>query len=353
MELYTLDANLNRNAIISNYKSYIWTERFRDIGEFEIVFPDDDLAGGQASLSEGTLVINSETDEPMEVETIERSIDEEGTAIITVSGRSLVNWLELRVSTRYADSGRRTSSFAASVIDRAAVSITGVDDIPDLSITNLATDTATFDFEAVDGTLYDDVKNLLDDIDAGLKVVMSKTSPKFRMYIYTGVNRPIVFSRRNGTLVSSSFLRSKKKHRNVCFVWYKWTTTDSAGKPVETVDYRRVYGNGGSASRSGIAMRACSIDATGINRADYPGTRFNNLLDRMGKAELAKWKYTKAVDGEIPDEQVYPYRKSYFLGDAVSFEDAYHVKSSVRVVEYIWSLDENGFKSYPTFDPIE
>ena len=41
MEVISLDTNRQKVAIIDSYKSFIWNDRYEDLGDFELYIPAD------------------------------------------------------------------------------------------------------------------------------------------------------------------------------------------------------------------------------------------------------------------------------------------------------------------------
>ena len=86
---------LTEGRMIQKVKSIMWTERYRDTGEFEIV---GQLSSGlREFLPIGTLLSHADTLEVMFVDNHEIDEDENEDPIIKITGRSLEAYLENRI----------------------------------------------------------------------------------------------------------------------------------------------------------------------------------------------------------------------------------------------------------------
>src|SRR5690606_8710224 len=85
MELYTLDGLLRRTEIIEGYESFLWTDRYAGIGDFQIIVGSTQQ--NRNLLASGTLLGLSESKTVMKVETIIDKEDDEGRKLLTITGR--------------------------------------------------------------------------------------------------------------------------------------------------------------------------------------------------------------------------------------------------------------------------
>src|SRR5205809_1211100 len=91
MELYTLSREFEKEGIIENYSSLIWTERFYGDSEIELIFPVSLVVEVAQKLPLNSFLSLDESFEPMIVETVYREGNE-----VKVSGISVLSWLNNR-----------------------------------------------------------------------------------------------------------------------------------------------------------------------------------------------------------------------------------------------------------------
>ena len=95
MELFALNELLQPERIIDQFSTLIWTERYSEWGDFELVI--DSSLGRQSALARGSLLGLDKSRRVMMIETV----DEPGDGTIKLTGRSL----EALLSTRIVNSG--------------------------------------------------------------------------------------------------------------------------------------------------------------------------------------------------------------------------------------------------------
>lgn len=349
MDCYILNSNYEAAILVEGWENFIWTERYSKPSDFTITMPDS--AQNRSRLKEGVILMISDSDQPQIIETVQLK-KQNGKAQWIVKGRDLTTWMELRSSpwdTTYTD--MRVSDIATALITKSIINPGDpADKIPDVSLSNNATDGVKFDFETGDDGLLADVQKTLDDNKCAIRAdrILSGGSYSFRYRIYNGTSKNVVFSDRDDTLINTQYIRSTKKFRNRAEVRYKASNAENA----KTLT-RIVYGNGGNVNKTGLARRTFRVNATNINPADYPGSRLNTILDRMARAALGNARTINAIDGEVPSYTKAKYGKDYYLGDIVKFKADDNTTSDARVTEYVWIIDESGERQYPTVEAVD
>ena len=96
MEAYTLDSLLRRDQVIDRFESFVWVDRYKDLGDFELVLQS--TLEARTRLKVGTMLAMNRSHHVMVVETVEDSADADGKQTLTVKGRSLESILENRVA---------------------------------------------------------------------------------------------------------------------------------------------------------------------------------------------------------------------------------------------------------------
>ena len=112
MDLYLLDENLNPIAIIDDYVSLVWNERFRDTGEFELR-----LKTTKWKLSDfkpDRYLTKSDSYDTMIIESREISNDAEEGSFLDVKGRSVTSLLERRINASIICSIHENKSYTYS-----------------------------------------------------------------------------------------------------------------------------------------------------------------------------------------------------------------------------------------------
>ena len=87
MEAWILDQNAASLAVLDTFQSFIWTDRYRGYGDFEIYMPAETSA--LSYLKEGNYLVTKDSDRMMIIEDIQVDTDAENGNHLIVTGRSL------------------------------------------------------------------------------------------------------------------------------------------------------------------------------------------------------------------------------------------------------------------------
>lgn len=140
---------------------------------------------------------------------------------------------------------------------------------------------------------------------------------------------PMIFSEKNDDFISSETYRSVRDYKNVAYVTRgsEWVEVD--------LSYQE-----------GLGRRVIWVDA---NDVELTGKALRREMELMGMEALRARPETFLIDGKVTQFSRYEYDKDYFLGDIVLVGNHRGELYPMRVTEYIFSMDQEGFQSYPTF----
>lgn len=364
MDLYTLDDQLRRQFVIDQFESLIWTDRYRDVGDFELVIKAD--RGTKAMLPPGTRVVITKSYCVMTVETVETAISNDGVALLKIKGRSLEITLDDRSAVPSMAVGTATTpkwiitglpaAIARYIFNQiCVVTVNSPNDaIPFYHSGTMFTPgtipepttsiTISLDFDSV----FNSIKKICDVYNLGFRLTRKElpngASSELYFEVYTGDDRTtlqttlpaVVFSPELDNLSDTNEITSTALLKNVAYV-------------VAPNGTRMVYANGYDASTAtGFYRKAITVIADDIELA--AGTPLQNALQQRGMEELAKWRVVIAFDGEIPQYGSYVYGLHYDLGDLVETRNSDGLATNMRVTEQIFVSDATGERSYPTLE---
>lgn len=355
MDVFVLDSLLRRTEVIDLYESFIWTERRRDNGDFELVLPDTRTA--RSLLIEGTRLVINNSKRVMTVENLEKTETENG-RMLKVTGPSLEDILSLRVARRVLSSGTAEPTWnleglpaqvIRAIFDRVC-RVGGLDSrdvIPFItsgSIYPASTIPEPNDYIKVQippGNLYNVIKDMCDAYDLGFRLVRAGDTSRLYFDIYTGNDRttqqtnftPVIFDPKLETLQGTTEFNTIQPFRNVAYV-------------IAPNGYRVVLNALTEIPTEGFDRRVMYVDASDITLP--AGSALQDALLQRGKEELAKNRPGAYLDGEQLANSPYVYGVDYELGDIVEMRNADGVTAFMRVTEQIFVSDINGDRSYPT-----
>ena len=114
MEVVSLNTNKQKVAIIDSYKSFIWNDRYEDLGDFELYIPADAVET-LANIHQDYFIQCTESDRTMVVEKVNYKTDLEDGSFVVISGHSLESILKRRIV--WNDDGKPTQINATKILD--------------------------------------------------------------------------------------------------------------------------------------------------------------------------------------------------------------------------------------------
>lgn len=365
MDVIVLGTDFRPVALIDEYVSLIWTERYREAGDFELVLPIS--SPHIDSLQHGNYLALYDSDRTMMIEDIGIKVSEEdGTREYVVTGRTLECLLERRIVwdvITFVD--EQVQDAVEYVLDRNLLNPDNpARAISGFSFQEIQNDPVIDDENNVvnaqlDGdTLYDAIKSITEPYNIGFCVRLS-VSNQFVFNLYFGVNRTVrqfdrdavVFSPEFDTLISSEYLQSVKLFKNVALV---------AGETKDDVQKRTtVYTE--ASEPSGLERRELYVSASDVkssyedgdgNQQEISPQEYEALLQYKGFQSLSESGIVETLDGSVETNMGPRYNVDYALGDFVSIVNDYGVNSIAQVTEYIRSFNEEGYSEYPTFTMV-
>lgn len=362
MELYTLDGRLRRTEIVEGYESFVWTERYSDIGELELKTASDQKM--RKMLSEGTRIGLSESNRVMEIETVSDEEDDEGNARLSISGSEISSVLHNRIS-KVGTGGSKPNTWKhtskPSDMIRALFDFAcrlGTQDKTDIipmlvaggSLPgNLVEDTKLYTLERDITTLYTAIKEIADIWDLGFRLFKILDEGDLYFDVYKGndlttdqnVFPAVLFSPELDSLQNVSELRSIKGAKNVAEVRNERTalqvTSPGVANTISGFDRRVLFVNDTTKyGTDGKALTSAENTAMLANMAD------------LGKQELNKARAIYAFDGEVTQSSPYKYNRDYSLGDLVEMRNSDGAANKMMVTEQIFAADGTGENAYPT-----
>jgi hypothetical protein len=240
VEIYVLNSLLQHIEVIDEFISFIWTERFKKVGDFQLVM--NATSANRRKLPTGTRLAIEKSKRVMTVETIEDSTDAEGVATLTFTGRSLEYILDNRLARgaladltftpKWVLEGTPTEIARQIFHD---VCVTGVldagDIIPGVNESSIfpedtidePTDEVVVEIEPT--SVLNAESNLADIYDFGFRLVRD-TDTQLYFDVYMGSDRTtrqailpaVVFSDDMDNLANSTELTSIALYKNVAYV---------------------------------------------------------------------------------------------------------------------------------------
>lgn len=197
--------------------------------------------------------------------------------------------------------------------------------------------------------LYDLITNIAISIDQGWAVFRSFSDSVDEAWFVTrvrgtdrrlGASREIVIGEEYGNLTSSDFFESYRNAYNLAAVYHKneMFMVNWEGRP------------GQFPETTGLNRRILPVDASSIEM-DKGDRRMWITLAAAGLNALHKnGKRIFAADGEVQLSDSLVYEKHFGLGSLVTFVIDEGISYAMRITEYTFVDDDQGYRSYPSFE---
>lgn len=364
MELRNLGSDFQPDTVIENYKSLIWTERYRDAGDFQL--KTHDIEKTLSLMPLGSMVSVKDGYDCMFVEDCIIEKDPDGAMELTLSGRSFETFFENRVAHegsarmftldgdpeavgtpqyawQLASTGEASSKYAYEIIRyRSMIATDGATYIPNL--TCVVADNAKLGpkprryITVQIGNVYERVIEILEMDDLGIRAVLPAPGGNvITMYIYAGedISDRVVFSESAGHFEKTSYASSTREWRNGAIAHSQWDWTYNFGS-----------------STAGLGRRFGWVDAGDITHQSYSIN--SNLDEKELQSRIATYltqhKMLGVFAGTVSPDIPFKYMTDYALGDIVRVMANYGTNQKMRVSEYIRVEDQEGERAYPTLE---
>lgn len=354
MEPIILNSSLEAVDIIDLFDSFIWTERYDTVGDFELYLPTN--APGLNFIIPDNFIQLKQSKRTMVIESLHLNTDIEAGNQYVVKGRSLESILDRRIVRNQTIINGNLQSGIQTLLNQNAISPSD----PNRKITKLIFETSTdplvtaltIDDQFHGQTLLDAVTYICKSAGIGFKITIN-ASGKFVFKLYAGVDRSygtlgdsiILFSPKMDNLTSSQYFFSRKDKKTTTLV-----AGEGEGFNRKVLDVHSFQG-----ALTDLDRREGFVDAP-ISSSYSGGTlslaSYNLLLTHRGKSYLSSHRDFEAFDGQVDPNINYEYDVDYALGDLVQLENEYGLSGITRIKEYIFSEDKAGEKRFPTFEKV-
>jgi hypothetical protein len=357
MDFITLNDVYRPNKLIEKWESLIWTERFRNAGDFSL--KTYLIADGMTDMPLGSCVSLMDTQEVCMVETHEIEKDGKGDDMLTVSGRSIETFFENRIT---IVSGTPIKNATSGDTNATEVN----DQVAAYAATRVLYNARTNQLDAnevipnFNETISDDASSVGDNADRQIARADSYSElMKLLEEENTGIRNQRPLAASTSTLVTNvyKYWSGVSVLPQMCLdvqsghftgpVRYTWSIKDmkTAVYVASQFQFIKVFASGQSGN-TGLDHRVALIDATDITKNT---TKVPGMLKARGKSYLNQHKKTFSFDGKVSPDIPYIYNKDYGLGDRFKIKGDYGAEDTVQVVEYIRSQDKNGEVGYPNY----
>jgi hypothetical protein len=370
MEVFTLNRNFQKEFVIDEYASIIWTERYYGDSEVELTTALDSRSIER--LPVGTFLGIDKSDEVMILETANPEAGK-----VKLKGISLLPWMDnrfVRASAAHEDRYLYLTGPPGQILWLLLYYFTnpnsqylngtvniGIPNASKLAIPGIVLGdydkSGNVTVGIPYGPLYKAMRELATTYEIGMKLTLddvTSTSYSLGFRSYVGIDRtstqnvnPLVrFSPDMETFTNIKEVQSIAAMKTLAYTF----APSNPGGLATTAGVSQLTGD----QYTGFDLRAMlefEEDITTDQVGSDPNVLLSILNSRADNA-LNNNRFVQAVDGEIVPESQIKYGIHYNLGDLIEVQGNSGAVNPARVTEYIRSQDETGEKSYPTVTVI-
>ena len=213
LNVFILDSEFDRVAVIDSYSSFIWSDRYDEAGEFELKVPYDYLPEViRKCIVHDNYVSIDDSERIMVIEKIEDNTDDNGVTEMVVSGRSLESILDRRiylVKADFTNANVQSSiyNFLYANIIEPADSNRKIENFVFSESQDEAITSLTFSDSFDKDDLYEIITSICKNKHIGFKIVLN-AAKEMVFSLYAGVKEPVVtFSPYYDNLRNSNYYR--------------------------------------------------------------------------------------------------------------------------------------------------
>lgn len=350
MDLWILDQEFKKVAIIDTYESLIWSDRYAKPGDFELYTPvsTDVLTYPVAN----NYLQTTESEHTMIVEDITITSDTEDGNHIKIVGRSLESILGRRIIWEDMDLTGNLQDAFEKLLNACIISPTDADRKISNFIFERSTDEAivamTTDSSCARGdNLLEVVQTLCAYHKIGFKILLNDNN-QFVFSLYRGTDRSynqetlpwVVFKPSFENVIASDYAENNSEAKTVLLAHSTHGENND--------DILRTVGGG-----SGLLRKECFEEISIENGEDLSDTDYKAKMDEEANTKLSEYKVKKTFEGEFETTRMFVYKKDFEIGDLVEISNEYGINSTARITEFIYSQEKGEYKRYPTFEADE
>lgn len=355
MNLIILNKDFDPLYIVDTYKSFIWTDRYNEIGDFELYLPMSVQIFQYFQY--GYYLKSDNSDRLMIIENSSITTDSEGETYLIINGRSLESILLRRIVWEQTELSGGQGGIETQIIkllNDAIISPERNSRTIDNFIYEASGDSRISSIYAgkkqfTGDVLYDAIKQICDEHNIGFKITLNQNN-QFVFKLYIGIDRScdqsdedfVIFSPNYDNLISSEYKIDHTNYRNVALI----------GGEGEGA-YRR-FAEIENGVMKGINRYELFVDARDLSSQTddgrMPMEEYFSLLLSRGSEKLYEAKIKEELNASIDYDKQFVFNRDYFLGDIIQIENGFGISARARIMENIQSTSDNGFEQYPAFD---
>ena len=346
MQLYVLNSDFTVLGIIDNYECLMWQRNYYKPNTFSMqiipTFEQFEL------LKKGNILLkNDNTKEAMYIDHRELEENEEGLEVLVVSGYSLSQWLDRRITLYKELEKNNAETVIKNYVNRHCINPTEANRKIDNLVLGINNNLGQeIDYLSHYKPLLEELEHIAKVNKLGCKIDLDLDNKQYIFDVYKGLDRTVnqdensraIFSTEFGNINNQKYVDSDNNYRNMVLV-------AGAGEDLDRKTLTLGTDNKGL-DRYELFVDARDISDTkqsGDNEISIPLDEYNKLLESRGKEKLSECTKIQSFDCVISNANNLIYRVDFDLGDKVSIiNKKWGLMLNERIVSITETYDSEG-----------
>lgn len=365
ISILVLNEDFLATYAISEFNSFIWTERYWAAGDFELqtIYTQDIFD----NIKIGNYIYINGSETLMVVESIQIAYDpaNPGNQTLTYKGRSINSMVDRRIiwgSWSIRDSQPIQASFF-NLLSANVVYPSDKDRKMDiftlgLNVTDPALDKVKINASGYADNLYEVIQAACESEGVGFRAVYVDGASTCTLQFYVGKDRsysqdklpPVIFSKSFENLGNSRYGIDTEPYKTLAYAYGPEEELEIEHEDEETGEVTtevirdRTVMVVGTRRLTGLDRREMAVSAT----SSYPED-----IQQEAMEKLAKLNTLDVLDAELDWKRQFVYGKDFFMGDIVQIVTEFGLDARARVTEFIRSWSPTGYTEVPTFKVMD
>ena len=392
MDVWILDKNLHKVGIIDAFKSFLWVDKYNDVGECELYIPVTKYLFDLLLM--GAYIKRSDRDNPCVIRKKEMKTDVQNGDFLIVEGKSGTSFLDQRIVWDTTTINGSLEAGLLNMVDTALGSTATSDrqlkranntrlfyvESPALTTVNVNEQISYKNLGAV-------VRDRCALNNWGYRVRLNNDRLNFGFYKGTDRSSTVIFATKYDNLKSSDYKEDLKNYRNITLVagegegaarrkvtvgsgsgterYELFTDAKDLSRTITYGELTTAYPNGTIAPdgqmqhyyyialpSTEIIAEVYSNNPASSDEVTLSLNYYDSYLRARGNDALAEHTEVKYFDASIAMNANFKYNTNYFLGDIVRIENQYGIGAKARITEVVEAWDRNGYSIEPKLEYI-
>ena len=360
MQLYVLDNNFKVLGIIDNYECLVWQRNYYKPSTFSMqIIPSFEQF---QLLKKGNILLKKDnTKEAMYIDHRELEENEEGIEILVVSGYSLSQWLDRRITLYKQLEKGNAETVIRNYVNSNCINPKDIDrKFPNLSQGVNNSLGQEVDYNSHYKPLLEEIESIATTNELGYRIDLDLPSKQYIFEVYQGLDRTVnqdlnsraIFSTEFENVSNQKYIDSDNNYRNMVLVAGAGEDEDrktlTLGSDNSSFDRYELFVDARDISDKESKTRIVTDELTGEKieetyEVEIPLETYNKLLEARAKDKLSECTKVETFDCIISNTNNLIYRVDFDLGDKVSIiNKKWGLMLNERIVSITETYDNEG-----------